>query len=418
MRKIWKGNFVYTPNPTTLCIEENKYIIVEDGLVQAIVEQCPPGEPYEDLGDGLVLPAFSDTHIHGPQYPMAGLGMDKELLPWLETYTFPMERRYEKMELAERLYKRFFQDLWLHGTLHISAFTTVHKDSAFRFMELMDEAGIGGYAGKVNMDRNSPEFLQEEAEQTLADTEELIERAKALHHVRYILTPRFVPSVTEKVMTALGQMAEKYDLPIQSHLSENKGEVEWVKALHPTSSSYTDVYDSFGLLRQDKTVMAHCIWLDKKERQTLKEKGVWFAHCAMSNLDLASGIMPLRDYMDEGQRCTLASDIAGGHAMAMPRNIVSTIQAANMKTVETGCPRVSFTEALFLSTKGSGAFFGKTGSFEPGYAFDAIVTAPIEPDHPLTFTRKEQVEKFIYGYESGQIEKRYRNGVLLERPFA
>ncbi len=418
MKKLFKGNFVYTPEPDRLCIEEGRYLLTEDGVIKGFFAEPPQGAPEaEDLGGGLVFPAFSDTHIHGPQFPMAGLGMDKELLPWLETYTFPMERRYADNDLAEALYKRFFHDLWLHGTLHISAFTTVHKESAFRFMELMEEAGIGGYAGKVNMDRNSPDYLQEDSRRSLEETKELIERSRALRRVSYILTPRFVPSVTPELMTALGRLAEEYDLPIQSHLSENQGELDWVASLHPECASYTDVYQTYGLLRPGKTIMAHCIWLNERERQQLKEQGVWIAHCAMSNLDLASGIMPLRTYLDEGQRCTLASDIAGGHAMAMPRNIVATIQAANMKTVETGCGRVSLTETLYLATKGSGAFFGNTGSFEPGYAFDAIVTRPIEPDHPIAYTRQEQVEKFIYGYEAGMIEKRYRLGTCLPKPF-
>ena len=134
-------------------------------------------------------------------------------------------------------------------------------------MRLTEESGLHAFIGKVNMDRNAPDYLMEDTGKALEETEALILRAKEeLQHVRYIATPRFVPSTTEKMMVGIGKLCEKYNLPVQSHLSENRNEIAWVKELHPKINSYTEVYDYYGLLRKNQTIMAHAIYLGEKEK--------------------------------------------------------------------------------------------------------------------------------------------------------
>ena len=414
-----KGNFLYAPAPDRLEVRTEGYLRVEGEKVEGFYREIPPelaGEPVADYGEALIIPAFNDLHIHAPQMVNRGIGYDKELIPWLETYTFPVEERYSDLAFAERAYKAFLVRMWAAGTLRFSAFATVHKESTWRLMELTEQSGLSALIGKVNMDRNSPDGLREDTGASLAETEELICRSREeLSHVGYILTPRFVPSTTGRMMDGLGRLGEKYDLPVQSHLSENRSEVAWVRQLHPDIPTYTQVYEAYGLLRPGKTIMAHAIYLSEAERALLRESRVMLAHCPESNLDLASGVMLLRRYLREGLRCCIASDVAGGGSTAMGRHIVSAVRLskANWLAYPDQAP-ITLTEGFYLATKASGSFFGQVGSFEPGYDFDALV---VEGDDLMERTPFERLEQFLYDGDDRDIKARYCRGKLVERPF-
>ena len=227
---IFKGNFLYTPALGELTVREGEYLVVEGEKCADFYRALPQeyaGQSVTDFGRALVLPAFCDLHLHAPQMVNRGVGYDQELLPWLETYTFPVEARYGDADFAEAAWKRFLNRMWANGTLRFSAFATIHKEAAWRLMELTERAGLSALIGKVNMDRNAPDSLREDTDASLADTEELICRSRAeLKHVGYILTPRFVPSTTARLMDGLGRLGERYGLPVQSHLSENRSEIQ------------------------------------------------------------------------------------------------------------------------------------------------------------------------------------------------
>lgn len=419
---IIKGNFIYAPSPGKLEIREQEYLLTEAGRVKCFYKTLPEElsrRPVTDYGQAVIIPAFNDLHIHAPQYVNRGVGFDRELLPWLETYTFPVEGKYADPVFAEKGYKLFLRRLWEAGTMRFSAFATLHRDASWRLMELCEASGLRGYIGKVNMDRNGPDYLTEDTDKSLAETEELIIRcAEELSGVKYIITPRFVPSVTERLMDGLGCLAEKYNLPVQSHLSENKGEIQWVKELHPQYGSYTEVYDAFGLLRRDRTIMAHCIHLSGKEKALLAEKNICLAHCAQSNADLSSGVMPLRKNLEKNLRCVIASDLAGSHTLKMNRHIAMTVEVSKLRQM--GYPEekaLSLGEALYLATKKPGGFFGKVGSFEEGYEFDALVIETDETGGMLPRTPFEKLEQFIYDGDDRNILARYCGGEKIEKPF-
>ena len=391
-----KGNFLYTPSRHELTIHENQYAHIENGVVTGFMTDLPETtgpETVVDYSQDIIIPAFVDLHIHAPQYINRGLGFDEELLPWLEHYTFPAE-----------------------GTLCFSAFATIHKESTWQLMELAEAMGFKAYIGKVNMDRNAPDYLLEDTDRSLADTEELAVRCReALHKVRFIATPRFVPSTTEKLMTGLGRLCETYDLPVQSHLSENRNEVAWVKELHPDLPSYTAVYDAFGLLRPEKTIMAHAIYLSDEEKRLLRDKGIYLAHCAQSNANLTSGIMPLRRNLENGLTCTIASDVAAGHTPAMNKQIALTIEISKLYSLQHDREKaLTIGEGLYLATKGPGRFYGRTGSFEKGYAFDALVIH-MDDIEGLERTPFEKLQQFIYDGDDRNIIARYVDGKLVAR---
>ena len=193
---ILKGNVVYSKNKDELRILKDHYLISESGLVKGVFEKVPPEYAQvsvSDYGECLIIPGLTDLHVHAPQYLNRGIGFDKELLPCLETYTFPVEGKYKDPVFAKRAYKLFLNRLWASGTMRFSAFATLHHDATWELMRLTEESGLHAFIGKVNMDRNAPDYLMEDTGKALEETEALILRAKEeLQHVRYIATPRFV----------------------------------------------------------------------------------------------------------------------------------------------------------------------------------------------------------------------------------
>ena len=212
------------------------------------------------------------------------------------------------------------------------------------------------------------------------------------------------------MLRACGQLAAKYQLPVQSHLSENKDEIAFVKTLEPDSTCYGDAYDRYGLFGQTPTVMAHCVWTDGEELELMKRRGVMVAHCPTSNFNVASGMAPVRCFLDEGLPVGLGSDISGGHDLNIFRMIVYAIQVSKMHYQQNHeRPFLSLSEAFWIATKSGGSFFGRVGSFEPGYEFDALVIDDRDLNHD-NYTLLERLERYIYLGDDRQIMHRFCRG--------
>ena len=244
-------------------------------------------------------------------------------------------------------------------------------------MDMLEASGLKTLVGKVNMDRNCPAFLREETAASLADTEAWIRQSlEGYRRTGPILTPRFVPSCSDELMEGLGTLQRKYRLPVQSHLSENLGEIAWVRELSPASRFYGDAYDRFGLFGGDyPCVMAHCVYSRDEELELIRERGVWIAHSPESNMNIASGVAPVSRYLELGLRTGLATDLAGGSQISMLRAMCHAIQASKLRwrLQDQAVKPLSLEQAFWLATAGGGSFFGKVGRFEPGYEFDAVV---------------------------------------------
>ena len=419
--QIFRANIIYTPESSRFEVVPHGYIAVNDGKVEGVYSELPQhlsGYPVKDLGDRLLIPAMNDMHVHAPQYRNQGMAMDEELLPWLQNYTFPEELKYADTAYAERMYRHFVHDLWRHGTMRVVAFASIHLDSTRLLMRLLDKAGMGGRVGKVNMNRNCPEGLQESVDDALKACKTLVdefEREDAL--VLPIVTPRFIPSCTPEMLEACGEMARRYDLPIQSHLSENKNEIAWVKELEPESRHYADAYDRYGLLGQTPTVMAHCVWTDGEELEMLRQRGVMVAHCPTSNFNVASGLAPIRRFLDAGIPVGLGSDVSGGHDFSIFRMMVYAIQVSKMHYQrDKSCKFLTLSEAFWIATKSAGRFFGQVGSFEPGYDFDALVIDDSDLVIDTGYSLLQRLERFVYIGDDRHITARYCQGRLIEEP--
>ena len=417
MKKIYKAHILYTKEQNRFEVLENGYVAVDaDGRVVGVAADLASldseGAEVVDFGDRLLIPAMNDLHVHAPQYRNQGIAMDLELLPWLQNYTFPEEMKYVDTDYAERMYRRFIRDLWRFGTMRACVFATSHTESTRLLMHLFQEAGMGALVGKVAMNRNCPDGLSESVEEMVQGNEALIVEfgGKSDALVRPIVTPRFVPSCTSEMLRACGELAAKYQLPVQSHLSENKDEIAWVAELEPDSTCYGGAYNRYGLFGQTPTVMAHCVWTDGEELELMKRNGVMVAHCPTSNLNLASGLAPIRMFLEEGIPVGLGSDISGGHDLNIFRMMVYAIQVSKMYYQQNHDRHfLTLSEAFWIATKSAGSFFGRVGSFEPGYEFDALVIDDSDLNHDH-YSLLERLERYIYLGDDRQIVHRFCRG--------
>lgn len=397
-----KGNIIYTPECGKLELHPHSYLVCEDGKVAGIFDGLPrrwQGIRVEDYGDKLILPGLVDLHVHASQYAYRGLGMDMELLDWLECNAFPEESRFADLSYARRAYGIFTDALTRSATTRACIFATLHRPAALVLMEQLEQAGLPCYVGKVNMDRNSPDILRETTEQSLEETRLWLEQSRAFTLVRPMLTPRFIPSCTDELMAGLGRLQREFGTAMQSHLSENLSEIRWVSELCPDTRFYGEAYARAGLFGGDcPTVMAHCVWSGEEERALMKENGVFIAHCPQSNINVSSGIAPVKNYLEEGQKVGLGSDVAGGAHLSIFRAMTDAIQSSKLRwrLVDQDTPALTLPEAFYMATKGGGAFFGKVGSFEPGYDFDAVVMDDAELPTTRDCTLAERLERVVY----------------------
>ncbi len=423
--KIYRANIIYTPTPGKLEIIPHGYVVVQsNGLVEGVYADLPEDMDWRrqvmDFGDKLLIPAFNDLHVHAPQYRNMGLALDLELLPWLNTYTFPEETKYADPEYARRLYRRFVHELWMQGTMRSAVFGTIHPESTRILADLFIQAGMGAYVGLVGMNRNCPDTLHNTTEEVMAGMRMLkahLDEHSADGLVRPIITPRFVPSCSEEMLCAMGAYAAETGLPVQSHLSENRSEIDWVKELEPDSTCYGDAYNRYGLFGQTPTLMAHCCYTDGEEMELMRKNGVYVVHCPMSNSNLSSGMAPIRKFLNEGIHVALGTDVSAGHHMSMLRVMQYAIQVSKLNYAQTKGEMsfLSLSEVFYLATKGGGSFFGKVGSFEPGYEFDALLVDDSYLNYD-NYTLPQRLERYIYLGDDRDIKRRFCRGVELNEP--
>ncbi|MBR5470626.1 MAG: amidohydrolase family protein [Oscillibacter sp.] len=398
---ILKGNIVSAPELGKLDVTEHGYLVAGDGIICGVFAQLPEqyaGAPVEDCGDALIVQSFADLHLHAPQYPMLGTGMDLQLLDWLNTYTFPTEARFADVDYARTIYRQLAAELISGGTTRVCMFSSLHTDATLVLMEELEKAGVTGYVGKVNMDRNAaPGVLEETTEESKAETLRWLEACGQFKYIKPMLTPRFTPSCTDELMAFLGKLSAEKKLPVQSHLSENQKEIAWVRELHPDCTQYWETYAKFGLW-DDRTLMAHCVWSDARERKAMKDAGVTVVHCADSNVNVCSGAAPVRVMLDEGLKVALGSDIAGGDHLNMFDVVTSAIRTSKTVHVRDNweTPFLTVPEGWYLGTSAGAAYFGEKPGFAVGNPLHAIVLADDALPQPHPLTPAERLERCVY----------------------
>ena len=416
---VIRGDICYSETPQSLRLCPDSWLVCLEGHSAGVFPALPEqyaSLPVLDCAGSLVTPGLTDLHVHAPQYALRGQGMDLELLDWLNRYIFPEESRYASLDYADQAYRRFVEDVRRGPNTRACVFATVHRSATIRLMDLLEESGLCAMVGKVNMDRNCPDTIQEaSAAASARSTRDWLERIEGRYRrTRPILTPRFIPSCTDALLGELGKIQRQYGLPVQSHLSESPGEIAWVRELCPGAKSYGDAYYAVGLFGGPAcpTIMAHCVYSDGEEAGLLREQQVFIAHCPASNTNLSSGIAPVRRFLQDGLRVGLGSDVAGGTHTSIFKAMADAIQVSKLRwrLVDQSLAPLTVREAFYLGTLGGGAFFGKVGSFAPGYEFDALVIDDARYTPQGRMELETRLERTVYLSDERDIRHKFVQG--------
>jgi guanine deaminase len=347
--------------------------ITHFGPAGALLGQLPPGTHIKECGgDALILPGFIDCHVHYPQMQIVGAG-GEQLLDWLEKYTFVAEQQFADPAHARAVAELFLDECLRQGTTTVASFCTVHAHSVDAFFAAAAARGMRTIAGKCLMDRNAPEALRDTARRGYDESKSLIARWHGKGRALYAVTPRFAPSSTpEQMELAEALWKESPGTYLQSHVSENRAEVEFAHQIYPDRDGYLDIYDHYGQLGP-RAIYGHGIWLTEAELHRLHESGTALAHCPTSNLFLGSGLFDLRKAKqhDRPVRVGLATDVGAGTSLSMLKTMGAAYQVAQL-----GGGTLSAATALYLATRGAAQALyldDKIGSLAVGMEADLIV---------------------------------------------
>ena len=392
---------------------ERQYVFVRDGVIGEIAPVLPEeydGIPVTDCGRGVMIPAFSDLHIHAPQYAQRGIGMDCLLFDWLTTHTFPEESRFEDTAYARRIYARLIRDMLRDGTMHASFFTTLHYDACLLLFRMLEESGMRAFCGITNMDRNTADGYVDTTAGSLAKTERFLRECGPGGDVRPILTPRFAPTCTGELLEGLGRLGAKYGAGMQTHLVESRAEAEWACALFPDCASDGEIYEKYGLLGNGPVLFAHVIFPTETEFGILGKYACVPVHCPDATTNITAGIMPFSSMRERGSEPALGTDVGGGHHTGIYRQVSRAVQLSKMKEFyEPECRRIRFVDAFAAGTAAAESVFPGTGRLEPGCRFDALVIDGMEDEGGL-LSPEERLERFCYIGDDRNIVARYLNG--------
>ena len=400
MIELIKGHIIEAKSFGDPVITENGYLASENGVVRGVFAALPEqyaGAPVTDFTDKLILQGFCDMHLHAPQYPMLGMGMDLPLMDWLKAYTFKTEARFADLTFARDTYMRLAAEWVKNGTTRVCVYSSTHTDATLVLMEELERAGVGGYVGKVNMDRDSGD-CQEETEESKRETLRWLDDCARFSSVKPILTPRFTPSCSNDLMAWLGKLADERGLYVQSHLSENYREIALVKTLHPNCEQYWQTYDQYGLWT-DHTIMAHCVHSDAREQQAMIDHNVLCVHCPDSNINICSGFAPVRQMKNRGVWLALGSDIAGGAQLPMMQVMTGCLRMSKARAIATegAEPFLTVGEAYYLATSAGARYFGDADGFAPGNPLHAVVLDEAAlPQSARPLTVQERFERAVY----------------------
>lgn len=357
--------------------EADGLVLIEDGKITA----CGA---YDELKnriashsivryiDALILPGFIDTHVHYPQTQIIG-SYGKQLIDWLNKYTFVAEQQFADAGHAQRVSEFFLQECLRRGTTTAAVYCTVHPTSVDAFFSAAAQRNMRMIAGKVLMDRNAPDALMDTVQSGYDDSDALIDRWHGKDRLSYAITPRFAPTSTPAQLEAAGALWQKHPgAYLQTHISENRSEVDWVKKLFPERANYLDVYAHYGLTGP-RSIFGHAIHLQESEWRHLAASGSAISHCPTSNAFLGSGLF---DFARATQppspvRLGLATDVGGGTSLSMLQTMNEAYKIAQFGHFSLSAPK-----AFYLATRGAARALyldDKIGSIAPGMDADLLV---------------------------------------------
>nr|WP_225972251.1 guanine deaminase [Companilactobacillus allii] len=363
-----------------------------------------------------LLPGFIDLHVHAPQWPQAGLALDKPLDEWLQKYTFPLEVKYKDLNFAKENYTGLVNELLENGTTTVLYFGSIHTDANLVLADICAEAGQRAFIGKVAMDNptQTPEYYRDSSsKESLEQTELFINRLldkqkKTGAELTPVITPRFVPSCTDETLAGLGNLAKKYDLPIQSHCSESIWEDHY--AIERFNLRDTQVLDKFHLLTS-KSIMAHATQLNDSDLELFKQRNTAIAHCPISNVYFGNSVLPVKHIHEKNINMGMGTDISGGFSPSIYRNIQQSVMSSQMLQDNSHSDsRISATNAFYLATIGGAkALHIKTGQISVGYKADFQIVTD-QYFNSMSNEPQDVFERLIYHTTKSEINEVYVSG--------
>ena len=467
-RFLFHGRFISAPTPHQLLIQQGAVLVSRNdghGLIEKTnwaantIEQALESFGLQQADVEIIrasestffFPGFIDTHIHAPQYPNAGIFGKSTLLDWLTTYTFPLEaslggtgpllpdtegiigtsREAQSsklgLERAQHIYSKIVSRTLSHGTTTASYFATISVPATNLLAEIAHGAGQRAYIGRVCMDHpeTCPTYYRDESPaQSLANAQASIVHVQSLDPsgilLAPIITPRFAPSCQPETLALLGTLANDLNLRIQTHISENVGELELVKYLYPDRKSYTDVYDHANLLTE-RTILAHGIHFSDDEIATIATRKSKISHCPASNSALGSGFCPVRKLLEANIDVSLGTDVSGGYSVSILDSVRQTCLVSRQLGYVNGGDKkwnIGVTEGLWLATVGGAKCVdmeGHLGGFEEGMYFDVQEITLDEKAGGLVDvfgweTWEEKVDKWVWNGDDRNVARVWVGG--------
>ncbi|MBU1170602.1 MAG: guanine deaminase [Proteobacteria bacterium] len=408
--------------------DHRAYDFFEDGLLvtdhahvlyagdySELKHTLPLGCTIHDRTGMIIMPGLIDTHVHYPQTDIIA-SHGKQLMDWLETYTFPCEKQFEDAGHSRQTAVFFIQELLKNGTTTAMVLGTVHAVSVQALFEKADDYTMRLVAGKVMMDRLAPHYLRDTAQSSYDESKHLIEHWHHKNRLTYAVTPRFALTSSEEQLDAAGALIREFnDVRLHTHLAENTKEVDLIAKAFPWSTGYLDVYNHFGLVC-DRSVFAHCIYLSDTEFKLMKEKAASVSLCPTSNLFLGSGLFDLGKIMTYEIKTGLGSDVGGGTSFSMFKTMAEAYKVCQLKGVT-----LSPVQSFYYASLGAAKTLGLDqviGNFEPGKEADFIV---INPDQIPLLKRRismaQRPEEILFALmilgDDRMIYETYVNGVKI-----
>ncbi|KAJ1874055.1 hypothetical protein LPJ57_004858 [Coemansia sp. RSA 486] len=442
------GRIIGVSDDVSICLSGTAEALVESWTGQAATK--------DDIhvttlsSDQFLMPGLIDTHTHAPQFAFLGIGHDLPLMDWLEKYTFKHESEFKDPKVAKEFYHDVINRVIRNGVTFAAYYGTIHTESNRVLADTIRNAGQRAFVGKVCMDVNSPSYYSESTEESIEGTEKFVKAilgdqnestgGSELRLVRPIVTPRFAPTCSMDCLRGLGDIAHKYQLPVQSHLCENPSEVAFVKQCFPDSTSYTDVYRKAGLLGH-RTIMAHCVHMSADDIKHLRETGSCVSHCPTSNFALGSGIADVRRFIANDIPVGLGTDVGGGYtpsildamrmAAAANRALIAAKRDRGEQLEGRDAVPLEAGETVFLATQGGARVMGmadQLGSLDKDKLFDAIVVDLDVPSSPVPSVNgtpavkclgdpaeawRVRLEQFVFLADDRNIARVYVGGNLI-----
>ncbi|KAM0726494.1 Guanine deaminase [Formica fusca] len=429
VRQIFIGPMIHTDENGELIIKESIAIFIEDGKIIDVMEnpmtdQQKIDDFHADKVNNLsygefMIPGFIDCHTHAVQFPNLGLGYDKCLLEWLETYTFPLEKKYTETKFAEQVFEAVVKRTIEVGTTTACYFASLYIEACVILAKKVVELGQRAFIGKVNMNAPRNDGYYESTEKSIKDTIAFVESVEQIGNplVKPIITPRFALSCNMELMQELAKIAKAKDLHIQSHVSENEAEIRAVKQTFKEQSSYMAVYEAAGLLT-NKTILAHGIHLEDSELAMLEKRGTAIIHCPSSNMYLRSGLCDVRRLKAKNIKVGLGTDVAGGSSYSMLDEMRSVLHVSIcLSLMKHDHVPFNYKEVFHMATLGGAKALSiddKVGNLMPGKDFDALIINLNAKNSLLDnfkeYTLEEKLQRFIYSGDDRNIVSVYVRG--------